>query len=93
MIRLSIDRLEGDRKQTAVLLAEDGTAIDFPKTLLPDGVGAGARVLARGATRGQPPRSGGSQRKGWRASWSERPRTSICVGSLVPRPRAAAMAR
>jgi hypothetical protein len=92
-VRLAIDRFEGDRKQIAVLLAEDGTAINFPKTLLPSGAGAAARALAHGATRGQPPRSGGSQPKGWRASWSERPRTSICVGSLVPRPRAAAMAR
>jgi len=40
-IRLSIDRFEGDRKQTAVLLAEDGTAIDFPKALLPKGARAG----------------------------------------------------
>ena len=93
MIHLSIDRFEGETKQIAVLLAEDGTAIDFPRALLPHGAGAAARTLARGATRGQPPRSGGSQWKGWRASWSERPRTSICVGSLVPRPRAAAMAR
>jgi hypothetical protein len=41
MIRLSIDRLEGDRKQTAVLLAEDGTAIDFPRALLPKEVKPG----------------------------------------------------
>ena len=40
-IRLSIDRFEGDRKQIAVLLAEDGTAINFPKALLPKGVKAG----------------------------------------------------
>ena len=92
-IHLPVDRFEGDKKQIAVLLAEDGTAINFPKALLPHGAGAAARALARGATRSQPPRSGGSQRKGWRASWSERPSTSICVGSLVPRPRAAAMAR
>jgi hypothetical protein len=36
-IRLSIDRFEGDKKQIAVLLAEDGTAIDFPRALLPKG--------------------------------------------------------
>jgi hypothetical protein len=35
-IRLSIDRFEGDPKPTAVLLAEDGTAIDFRKVLLPN---------------------------------------------------------
>ena len=35
-IRLSIDRFEGDKKQIAVLLAEDGTAIDFPKALVPN---------------------------------------------------------
>ena len=35
MIRLSIDRFVGDRKQIAVLLAEDGTTIDYPELLLP----------------------------------------------------------
>jgi len=35
-IRLSIDRFEGDKKQIAVLLAEDGTAINFPKALVPN---------------------------------------------------------
>jgi hypothetical protein len=40
-IRLSIDRLEGDEKQIAVLLAEDGTTINFPKALLPKGSKAG----------------------------------------------------
>ena len=35
-IRLSIDRLEGDKKRMAVLLAEDGTAIDFLKVLAPN---------------------------------------------------------
>lgn len=40
-IRLSIDRFEGNRKQIAVLLAEDGTAINFPKSLLPRGSKAG----------------------------------------------------
>jgi hypothetical protein len=38
--RLSIDRFEGE-KQIAVLLAEDGTAINLPKALLPKGVKAG----------------------------------------------------
>jgi hypothetical protein len=36
-IRLSIDRFEGDRKRIAVLLTDDGTPINFPKTLLPQG--------------------------------------------------------
>jgi hypothetical protein len=40
-IRVSIDRFEGEKKQIAVLLAEDGTAIDFPKALLPKGAKAG----------------------------------------------------
>jgi hypothetical protein len=40
-IRLSIDRFEGDNKEIAVLLAEDGTTIDFPKALLPKGARAG----------------------------------------------------
>ena len=35
-LRLSIDRFEGDRKQIAVLLTEDGTAIDCRKVLLPN---------------------------------------------------------
>jgi hypothetical protein len=40
-IRLSIDRFEGDRKQIAVLLADDGTPINFPKALLPKGARPG----------------------------------------------------
>ena len=40
-LRLSIDRFEGDKKQIAVLLTDDGTQINFPKTLLPKGVKAG----------------------------------------------------
>ena len=39
--RLSIDRFEGDKKQIAVLLADDGDQINFPKGLLPKGVKAG----------------------------------------------------
>jgi hypothetical protein len=39
--RLSIDRFEGEKKQIAVLLAEDGTAIDFPRALLPKGAKPG----------------------------------------------------
>ena len=38
---LSIDRYEGDKKQMAVLLADDGTQINFPKALLPKGAKAG----------------------------------------------------
>ena len=40
-IRLSIDRFEGDKKQFAVLLTDDGTQVNFPKALLPKGVKAG----------------------------------------------------
>ena len=40
-IRLSIDRFEGDKKQIDVLLADDGTAINFSRSLLPKGVKAG----------------------------------------------------
>ena len=40
-IRLSIDRFEGDLKQIAVLLTDDGTPINFPKALLPRGAKAG----------------------------------------------------
>jgi hypothetical protein len=39
--RLSIDRFEGDKKQVAVLLTDDGTQVNFPKALLPRGVKAG----------------------------------------------------
>ena len=39
--RLSVDRFEGDKKQVAVLLADDGTQVNFPKGLLPKGVKAG----------------------------------------------------
>lgn len=52
MIRLSTDRFEGDRKQVAVLLAEDGTMIVHRATqaeleALP-GVG---RVIGGGSSR------------------------------------------
>ena len=40
-ISLSVDRFEGDKKQVAVLLADDGTQINFPKALLPKGTKAG----------------------------------------------------
>ena len=40
-LRLSIDRFEGRKKEIAVLLTDDGTQINFPKKLLPDGVKAG----------------------------------------------------
>ncbi len=40
-IRLSLDRFEGDKKQVAVLLTDDGTAINFPRGLLPKGIKAG----------------------------------------------------
>jgi hypothetical protein len=40
-IRLSLDRFEGDRKQIAVLLADDSTPINFPKALLPRGARPG----------------------------------------------------
>lgn len=46
-MRLSIDRFEGDKKQVAVLLAEDGTAIHFPRSLLPKGVKAGDLLTIR----------------------------------------------
>jgi len=35
--RLSIDRFEGDAKGIAVLLADDGTPVNFPRALLPKG--------------------------------------------------------
>jgi hypothetical protein len=39
--RLSLDRFEGDKKQVAVLLTDDGTQVNFPKALLPKGSKAG----------------------------------------------------
>jgi len=41
MIRLSIDRFEGPRKEMAVLVTEDGRSIVFPRDLLPRGAKAG----------------------------------------------------
>jgi hypothetical protein len=46
-IRLSIDRFEGDRKQVAVLLTDDGTPINFPKALLPKGARPGDVLTLR----------------------------------------------
>ena len=40
-IRLSLDRFEGDAKDIAVLLTDDGTPLNVPKRLLPRGVRAG----------------------------------------------------
>jgi hypothetical protein len=40
-LHLTIDRFEGDRKQVAVLLTDDGDQINFPKKLLPKGAKAG----------------------------------------------------
>jgi hypothetical protein len=40
-IQLSIDRFEGDHKEIAVLLTDDGEPIDFPRSLLPKGIRAG----------------------------------------------------
>jgi hypothetical protein len=40
-VQLSIDRFEGDKKQVAVLVADDGTQINSPKALLPEGARAG----------------------------------------------------
>src|SRR4051812_14988092 len=40
-LSLTIDRFEGDSKGIAVLLTDDGTAINFPRTLLSKGAKAG----------------------------------------------------
>ena len=40
-IRLSIDRFEGKKKETAVLVTDDGRSILFPRDLLPRGAKAG----------------------------------------------------
>ena len=41
VIRLAIDRFEGEKKSIAVLITDDGTQINFPKRLLPRGSRAG----------------------------------------------------
>jgi hypothetical protein len=40
-LSLSVDRFEGDRKQFAVLVTDDGTQVNFPKALLPRGTKVG----------------------------------------------------
>ena len=39
--RLSFDRFEGKGKQIAVLVADDGTTVNVPKSLLPSGAKPG----------------------------------------------------
>jgi hypothetical protein len=39
--RLTVNRFEGDKKQVAVLLAEDCTPVNFLKALLPKGIKVG----------------------------------------------------
>ena len=39
--RLSFDRFEGKGKQTAVLVADDGTAVNIPGSFLPAGATPG----------------------------------------------------
>lgn len=39
--RLSVDRFEGEGKQTAVLVTDDGLSLNFPRALLPRGCRAG----------------------------------------------------
>ena len=72
-IRLSIDRFEGDKKQIAVLLAEDGTAINFPKALLPKGAKAGDSSRSRSSA--TPRRPGSWPRTPARSRTSSRRRT------------------
>jgi hypothetical protein len=40
-VQLAIDRFEGEKKSVAVLIAEDGTPLNFPRKLLPRGSRAG----------------------------------------------------
>lgn len=40
-VKLTIDRFEGDDPPLAVLLTDDGHAINFPRRLLPEGAEAG----------------------------------------------------
>ncbi len=44
--RLSIDRFEGDRREIAVLILDDGRTIDVPRDLLPKGAQAGEVLMA-----------------------------------------------
>ena len=61
-LSLSIDRFEGDKKQIAVLLTDDGTQINFPKALLPKGV-EGRATSSRSRSSGTPRRPGRSPRR------------------------------
>jgi Protein of unknown function (DUF3006) len=40
-VQLSIDRIETGKSEIAVLLSDDGTTIDVPRRLLPDGARPG----------------------------------------------------
>jgi hypothetical protein len=40
-LSLSIDRFEGDKKEIAVLVTDDGQQINFPKKMLPRGAKSG----------------------------------------------------
>jgi hypothetical protein len=56
-IRLSLDRIEGDRKQIAVLVTDDGQEFNIPKGLLPKGTRPGDALTLQierdtGATKG-----------------------------------------
>jgi hypothetical protein len=42
--RMSVDRFEGKSKQIAVLVGEDDTVVNVPRSLLPEGVEPGAVV-------------------------------------------------
>jgi Protein of unknown function (DUF3006) len=40
-IRLSLDRFEGDNKEIAVLVSDEGEIVNLPKSLLPPGTKPG----------------------------------------------------
>ena len=75
--RLSLDRFEGKGKQIAVLLTDDGEALNLPRSILPPGTQARRRAQPhpQARRRGEPPgrprnppgaRQAGGTRPGWR---------------------------
>jgi hypothetical protein len=83
-IRLSIDRFEGDKNQIAVLLAEDGTTINFPKSLLPRGAKPGRPQVSDRARRRGDPRPGRRYAKGPGSAQQDAPRGDLKLDEARP---------
>ena len=88
--RLSFDRFEGKGKQIAVLVADDGTTLNVPKSLLPAGAKPGDVLIlsleidpaaTAQAQRGDPARAGRAieARPGWRYQ-------AVTIQTVLPSP-------